>query len=70
MTVEITEDVVGKSVTTDGGQEIGTVAEIDDNHIYVDLMGGGETEHDEDIDAEEIKEITDDEVIVYEPERR
>ncbi|ELZ06145.1 hypothetical protein [Natrialba asiatica] len=66
---ELTDDLVGKSVTTDEGQEMGTIAEVDEGHIYVDLMGGGETQHDEDIDAESIKEITDDEVILHEPEQ-
>ncbi|ELY96471.1 hypothetical protein [Natrialba taiwanensis] len=66
---ELTDDLVGRSVTTDEGQQIGTVAKVDQGHVYVDLMGGGETEHSEDIDAETITEITDDEVILHEPER-
>ncbi|NKE35925.1 hypothetical protein GWG54_08840 [Natronococcus sp. JC468] len=70
MGVELTEDAVGKAVTTDEGQEIGTVAEVGDGHIYVDMAGEGDTEHDRDIDATEIAEITDDEVIIAEPESR
>ncbi|ELZ02301.1 hypothetical protein [Natrialba aegyptia] len=66
---ELTDDLVGRSVTTDEGQEIGTVAKVDQGHVYVDLMGGDETEHSEDIDAESITEITDDEVILHEPEQ-
>ncbi|SEV88085.1 DUF2171 domain-containing protein [Natrinema salifodinae] len=70
MTVELTEDLLGKSVTTDNGQEIGTVAEIDEDNIYIDMMSDGDSEHDRDIAADEIKEITDDEVIISEPEVR
>lgn len=51
---------------TDEGQEIGSVAEVDDDRIYVDFTGGSDTEREEDISADEIKEITDDEVIIDE----
>ncbi|MCH7662122.1 MAG: hypothetical protein IH933_16635 [Euryarchaeota archaeon] len=66
MTVEITDEEVGKAVVTDEGQEIGSVAEVDDDRIYVDFTGGSDTEREEDISADEIKEITDDEVIIDE----
>jgi hypothetical protein len=69
MTVEITDKEVGKAVVTDEGQEIGSVAEVGDDRIYVDFAGGGDTEREEDISADEIEEITDNEVILYEPEQ-
>lgn len=68
MTVEITNDEVGKTVVTDSGQEIGTVTEVDGDSLYVDLTGGSNTEREEDIAVDDIGEITDDEVILYEPE--
>lgn len=69
MTIEITDEEVGKAVVTDEGQEIGSVAEVDEDNIYVDFTGGSDTEREEDIGADEIEEITDDEVILYEPEK-
>jgi hypothetical protein len=69
MTIEITDEEVGKAVVTDEGQEIGSVAEVDEDNIYVDFTGGSDTEREEDISADEIEEITDDEVILYEPEK-
>ena len=69
MTIEITDEEVGKAVVTDEGQEIGSVAEVDEDNIHVDFTGGSDTEREEDISADEIEEITDDEVILYEPEK-
>lgn len=70
MTTDITDEDVGKSVVTSGGQEIGTVAEIDDTHIYIDFSGQSGTEHDQDIDIEEIEAVTDERVVIAEPETR
>lgn len=64
----ITEDEIGKDVVTDEGQTVGTVVEIDADMLYVDFTGDDETQREKDIDADEIKEITDDEIVLSEPE--
>ena len=66
MTIEITDEEVGKAVVTDEGQEIGSVAEVDEDNIYVDFTGGSNTGREEDVPAEGIVEITDDEVVLDE----
>lgn len=64
---EITDDEVGKSVVTSGGQRVGTVTDIEGEMLYVDFTDAGvEKEQQEEFPADEIVAITDDEVVLDE----
>ena len=75
--IELTKDDQGKDVVDETGEQIGIVAEVEGQTAYVDPepgltdrlkarmnWGSGHDDEDYPIDASEIKEITDSEVIV------
>ncbi|MFD1564765.1 hypothetical protein ACFR99_14585 [Haloarchaeobius amylolyticus] len=76
-TIELTHDEQGKDVIDDSGQQIGMVAEVEGQTAYIDpepgltdrlkarLDWGGHGDEDYPVDASQIKEITDDEVVIH-----
>lgn len=74
--VSISESEIGKEVVTDEGQRIGEVTDVDEETLYIDLTAvGDESQPDmshgrqSSVNADEIEELTEDQVIVYEPEQ-
>jgi len=76
-TIELSQDEQGKDVIDDSGQQIGMVAEVEGQTAYVDpepgltdrlkarLDWGGHGDEDYPVDASQITEITDDEVVIH-----
>ncbi len=74
--VELSSDDQGKDVVDETGQQIGIVAEVEDQTAYIDpepgltdrlkarLNWGGHGDDDYPVDSSEINQITDDEVII------
>ncbi|WP_254545177.1 PRC-barrel domain-containing protein [Halomarina pelagica] len=73
MESNVTRDDVGKTVVTEGGQDVGTVTDVEGGMLYVDFTHGetvatGETDsaHEETIPTDEVAAITDDEIVLRE----
>jgi len=76
-TIELSQDEQGKDVIDESGQQIGMVAEVEGQTAYVDpkpgltdrlkarLDWGSHGDKDYPVDASQIKEITDDEVVIH-----
>ncbi len=75
--IELSTDEQGKDVVDDSGQQVGMVAEVDGQTAYIDpepgltdrlkarLDWGGHGDDDYPVDASQIKEITDDEIVIH-----
>lgn len=65
MTIELTEDLIGKDVETKDGQIVGTISAIEGEQFYVNFTGTEmEKERQQEIHAGDINEITDETVVL------
>ena len=67
MTVEPTDDLIGKDVETKDGQQIGTVTDIEGEQLYVNFTGTEmEKERQQEIHVDDIDEVTDGTIVLVE----
>lgn len=67
MTVELTDDFVGKEVEMQDGQQIGTVTAIEGEQFYVNFTGTEmEKERQQEIHAGDVDEVTDEKIVLVE----
>lgn len=67
MSIELTDDFVGKEVEMQDGQQIGTVTAIEGEQFYVNFTGTEmEKERQQEIHAGDVDEVTDEKIVLVE----
>ncbi len=65
MADELTDDLIGRDVETQDGQQIGTVSAIEGEQFYVNFTGTEmEKERQQEVHAGDIDEITDERIVL------
>lgn len=65
MTIEPTDDLIGKDVETQDGQQVGTVTDIEGEQLYVNFTGTQmEKERQQEIHVGDVDEVTDGTIVL------